>query len=248
MKHILLTLASVILLIAALGLIQGCSESENPVESVVTVVPDNNSGDDTDVLSSDDGKDGIPSMALSSATWPTSMSHFKFPFRGVYNNYHAGEIWKITCGYGCGLHKNTWYLSAAYHSIDLVRDDGGSTYGSYVLAPARGKVIYSGWKSGYGWCVIMDHDAGRTSQGYKSIVAHLAYNPYTHVRSGDDLLQGTVLGKCGSSGGNWVAHIHFSVWKYGRSVPLNGISGGPSLVVGGRYYSGNSLVPPPRGW
>jgi len=45
MKRILLTLASVVLLIASLGMIQGCSENENPVESVMTDV----GGDQNDV-------------------------------------------------------------------------------------------------------------------------------------------------------------------------------------------------------
>lgn len=189
-----------------------------------------------------------PPVVASPLTWPTSMSHFKFPFSGVYNNYHAGEIWEITCGYGCGYHRNTWYPAAGYYSIDLVRDDGYPSRGSWVLAPARGKVVFAGQMSGYGWCVVMDHDDGHTGQGYKSIAAHLNFDPTRYVRVGDDLMQGTVLGQCGSSGGGWPAHIHFSVWKHNRSVPLNGISGGPSLVVGGRYCSGNSLVPPPRGW
>ena len=190
----------------------------------------------------DDGED-LESIT-SEYRLARSMRDFKFPFRGVKNNYHRGEIWKITQGYYSGLHRNTYYRDgAAKHSIDLVRDDGGRTLYSAVLAPADGKVIFANKLNGYGWCVIMDH-----GNGYKSIVAHLDQNPTRFVRVGYKLLQGTLIGECGASGGNWIEHIHFSVWKNNISQDLNGISGGPGLTVGGRYRSGNGFVNPPHGW
>lgn len=70
--------------------------------------------------------------------WPTSISDFKFPFSGIMNDYWHGEVWKNICGYSCGKHQNTYYPAAGKYSVDLVRDDGGSTTDSYVLAPARG--------------------------------------------------------------------------------------------------------------
>ncbi|MFA5134167.1 MAG: M23 family metallopeptidase [Patescibacteria group bacterium] len=237
MKRILVALISAVLFTAAIGLIQGCSE--RPTEPIVGDVGQ------VDTLG---GREVSQTASKSAATWPTSMSDFKFPFAGVYNNYHAGQIWKITNGYNSGRHKNWYYPYAGYYSIDLERDDGGASLGSYVLAPARGVVVFAGWMNGYGWCVVMDHDAGHTGSGYKSIEAHLQSDPTRYVNVGDDLLQGTLLGKCGSSGGDWGPHIHFSVWKNNRSVPLNGISGGPGLIVGGRYCSGNAAVRPPGGW
>lgn len=223
--------------------VAGCSDLiEQPTEPI----EQNNALLDGEIAlqtqDADNGDETIPVLA-SPSTWPTSMRHFKFPFSGVYNNYHAGQIWKITNGYNSGRHRNWYYPHAGYYSIDLIRDDGGTTRYSYVLAPARGRVVFAGSMTGYGWCVVMNH-----GRGYKSIVAHLQSNPTRYVNVGDDLLQGTLLGKCGSSGGNWPAHIHFSVWKNNRSIPLNGISGGPGLVVGGRYRSGNAAVRPPGGW
>lgn len=175
------------------------------------------------------------------ADWPQSISDFKFPFLGVYNNYWTGEVWKITCGYGCYKHKYTYYPSAGYYSIDLVRDDGGSTTGSYVLAPARGVISYCGWKSGYGWCVEMDH-----GNGWKSIVAHLKCDPNAFTQVGHDLLQGTLIGIADSSD-TTTPHIHFSIWKNSVSYPLGGISGGATIVTSGRYCSGNSFISSPKG-
>jgi len=182
------------------------------------------------------------------AQWPLFICDFKFPFLGPHDDFYHGQIWRVSCGYGCGLHHHTTYPNAATHSIDLMRDDGTPSEDSWVLATARGVVIYSGGMNGYGWCVVMDHDHGHTGGGYKSIVAHLKSNPTQYVRVGEDLAQGTVLGKCGSSGGHWPAHIHFSIWQNNQSTPIDGISGDAHIVEGGRYCSGNSLVVPPHGF
>lgn len=183
-----------------------------------------------------------------------SMADFKFPFNGVYNNYWAGEVWYISNGYGTGLHTckvdgggRPWrcypccYPNAGYYSIDLQRD-GGETRGGAVLAPAWGTVIFADWKNGYGWCVMMDH-----GNGFTSIVGHLNCKPTRFVNVGNVLAQGTLIGVAGSSGGNWAAHIHFSVWKNRVSIPLGGISGGARIVLNGRYCSGNQYVRAPTG-
>lgn len=183
-----------------------------------------------------------PKVVMAQADkWPTSIRDFKFPFSGVMNDYWHGEIWRNTCGYGCYKHKNTYYPAAGTYSVDLVRDDGGSTTGSYVLAPARGIVSFAGTMTGYGYCVVMDHRGG-----WKSIVAHLKCDPNTFVSPGNDLLQGTLLGLAGNTGTE-TPHIHFSVWKDNVTVRLDGISGGATIVDNGRYCSGNAFVSPPKG-
>ncbi|MFA6392392.1 MAG: M23 family metallopeptidase [Patescibacteria group bacterium] len=234
MKRILWILGLAVCVMAMFW-VAGCDKTESPVEPTDEVVVDQ------------PGDDGAQAEKGYPSRWPTSMSHFKFPFSGVMDDYWHGQTWRITCGYGCGYHRNTYYPPAGYYSIDLIRSDSASA-GSWVLNPARGKVAFAGWMTSYGWCVVMNHDAGHTGQGYTSIVAHLQSNPNDYVSEGNDLLQGTVLGKCGGSGGDWPAHIHFSIWKHNVSVPLNGISGGGALEVGGSYCSGNALIRPPKGW
>lgn len=229
-------------------LIASCTRQDFPVAPQI----DNNVGEtinnpNQDVLL---GADSSQSRGLQATAalatygdplkWPTSIRDFVFPTA-------FGQAWTITCGYGCGLHVNYGnYPAAGYYAVDLVRKYQ-QTIWSCVTAPARGVVIFADWMSGYGWTVIMDHDYGHTGQGYRSIVAHLETDPRQYIRVGDDLRAGTVLGYCGDSGGKYVPHIHFSVWKNFRSVPLTGISGYNSIVVGGIYYSGCWPVQPPRG-
>ncbi|MFC1687757.1 M23 family metallopeptidase [Patescibacteria group bacterium] len=213
-------------------LVSGCGEKATEPElnpmGVFSEVGDSISGDNSTMRSP---------LAASAATWPRRLADFKFPYR-------YGEAWKITCGYGCYKHKYTNYPRAGVYSVDLVRVYR-QTAGSCVLAPARGIVEFAGWMSGYGWCVVMDHDAGNTGLKYKSIEAHLASDPNQFVHKGDDLLAGTILGYCGSSGTS-SPHIHFGVWKNNVSVPINDISGHRNLYVDRKYYSYNWAVQPPR--
>lgn len=171
--------------------------------------------------------------------WPTSIWDFKLPFSG-WHNMCAPEYWKVICGYGCGYHTNTFYPGAGTYSIDLVRVDG-RTIDSAVLAAARGIVAFAGGKTGYGNCVEMDH-----GNGFKSIYAHLRENPWRYVSTGDDLRAGTFLGWASDTGWANPAHIHFSVWQWNRSIPLDGISGYGRIQQGSTYCSGLARVPSPK--
>ena len=226
-------LASMMLAIAtcfvAGVLVTGCNEQGSEPADLVSGV---------DNILSIKPNDVMQPLAAGADTWPRRLLDFKFP-----NRY--GEAWKITCGYGCYKHQYTHYPHAGRYSVDLVRVYKATT-GSCVLAPARGIVIFAGKLSGYGWCVIMDHDAGHTGLAYKSISAHFDSDPNQFVHVGDDLLAGTVLGYAGSSGTS-SPHIHFSVWKDNVSVPLNDISGYHDLYQYGVYYSYNWPIQPPRG-
>lgn len=227
----LIVVALVVILIA------GCSNGDksiNPAELL-------NQQEAQDSTS----RGGMQSSSLSvlgADKWPLSLWDFKFPFRGAYNA--CTEQWSIACGYGCYLHVNTYYPHAGTYSVDLVRDGGGSG-GSCVLNCARGVVSFSGWMTGYGWCVVIDHDYGHTGKKYKSIVAHLATDPRQYVNVGNDLLQGTFLGYCGHTGGDYIDHIHFSVWQDGKTVPLTGISGYTDIKLYGHYVTTNVPVQPP---
>lgn len=219
-----------------LVIVVGCTQDEsiqNSTEGTKYVM--NPMGDST----GEKNNEILPMVAAGAATWPLRLADFKFPYR-------YGEAWKITCGYGCYKHVNTSYPYAGLYSVDLVRVNK-QTSGSCVLAPARGVVVFAGKMTGYGWCVVMDHDYGHTGHGYKSIVAHLQSDPTQFVRVGDDLLAGTILGYAGASGTS-IPHIHFSVWRHNTTVPINDISGYRDLYSGGVYYSQNWSVQPPRGY
>lgn len=90
-------------------------------------------------------------------------------------------------------------------------------YGENIVAAADGVVIAvnstswygSGWSSGYGYCVIVDH--GRDSKG-RTIHTMYAHCSKMYAKVGQKVTGGkTVLGKAGNSGQVTGPHLHFEV-------------------------------------
>ena len=244
-----ISILSVFVIFALLMVFSSCDTMDRDSESPVGVTNDTTEetditeAEDPGILDSGEEREDLSVLRKDPLKWPLSLSDFQWPFSSYdYIHRYSGARWRISCGYNC----SDYHRDANYHSVDLVRYYHPEwTYGSPVLAPARGVIVFSGWKTGYGWCVIMDHDYGHTGRGYKSIVAHLTRDPKRWVNVGNDLRAGTFLGFCGTSGYSTGPHIHFCVWKNGWSVSLAGISGYYSIYEGGRYYSLNRYVRPP---
>lgn len=81
---------------------------------------------------------------------------------------------------------------------------------STVHAAADGKVIYSGRKGGYGYCVMIRH-----AYGFVTLYGHLSA---CYVPEGEEVRSGKVIGFIGSSGKSTGNHLHYEVRKYGRPV------------------------------
>jgi murein DD-endopeptidase MepM/ murein hydrolase activator NlpD len=88
--------------------------------------------------------------------------------------------------------------------------DIGVPYGTPIHAAASGRVIYSGWMSGYGNLLAIDHGRGlSTAYGHQSrIVAGL----------GQTVTQGQVIGYVGCTGHCFGPHLHFEVRINGAPV------------------------------
>jgi len=82
--------------------------------------------------------------------------------------------------------------------------------GTPVRAMAGATVRFSGAMSGFGNVVWLDHGVG-----VLSIYAHLSE---IHVRVGERVGPGRVLGASGESGNVTAPHLHFEVWRWGRAV------------------------------
>lgn len=82
--------------------------------------------------------------------------------------------------------------------------------GADIVAVASGVVTWSGKKSGYGQMVELDH-----GEGY---ITRYAHNKQNLVNVGDAVKKGEVVGLMGSSGRSTGPHVHFEVYKNGRSV------------------------------
>ncbi len=89
--------------------------------------------------------------------------------------------------------------------------------GTPIAAAASGKVIYSGYRSGYGRMVIVRH-----SNGYSTRYAHCSR---LLVKKGQKVRAGQILAKVGATGVATGNHLHFEIRKNGKTIdPLKLIS------------------------
>jgi murein DD-endopeptidase MepM/ murein hydrolase activator NlpD len=94
---------------------------------------------------------------------------------------------------------------AMHHGIDFAGKEG-----SDVLAVAAGVVTWTGSQSGYGEMVEISHGDG--------FVTRYAHNKKNLVAPGDVVRKGQAIAEMGSSGRSTGAHVHYEVFKHGRSV------------------------------
>jgi len=84
--------------------------------------------------------------------------------------------------------------------------DLGAPQGTPVIAAATGQVVTADFLGGYGLTVILHHEKGTQ----ESLYAHLSE---IFVQPGDDVEQGTVIGRVGSTGNSTGPHLHFE-WRH----------------------------------
>jgi len=130
----------------------------------------------------------------------------------VGGSYVAGGsgamIWPlngpITSEFGWRTHPI--FGTQRYHSgLDI-----GGDYGLPIVAAASGTVIHSGWISGYGYTVIIDHGGGITTL--------YGHNESLLVGEGESVSQGQTIAMCGSTGNSTGPHCHFEVRENGEPV------------------------------
>lgn len=83
--------------------------------------------------------------------------------------------------------------------------------GTAVRAASYGVVLYAGdGMSGYGNAIVLDHGEGITT-----LYGHLSA---FHVRSGDAVAAGGVVGRVGDTGNATTTHLHFEIRLEGEGV------------------------------
>ncbi len=96
--------------------------------------------------------------------------------------------------------------SSTHMALDLA-----CVLGSPIVASQGGKVVAVGWdKSGYGKRVIINH--ADHADGYQTLYAHLS--SYA-VELGQQVEQGQLIGRSGSTGNSTGPHLHFEIRKNG---------------------------------
>jgi murein DD-endopeptidase MepM/ murein hydrolase activator NlpD len=105
---------------------------------------------------------------------------------------------------------------AIHEGLDMV-----DTVRAEVLATAPGKVVFAGWRGGYGRCVEIDHGLGITT-----VYAHL---DSILVKEGDLVDYRQQIGKLGTSGRSSGPHVHYEVRFEGKALDPMG------FLKAGRY-------------
>lgn len=84
--------------------------------------------------------------------------------------------------------------------------------GTVIRASAKGKIVYKGWKGGYGRVIEIQH-----ANGVKTLYAHMRAFA-RGMRRGKYVSQGRVIGYVGTSGRSTGPHLHFGLYKHGRAT------------------------------
>jgi murein DD-endopeptidase MepM/ murein hydrolase activator NlpD len=122
-------------------------------------------------------------------TWlPTGT--FRWPCSGHITSYF---------GY---RHLSYSYASTYHEGIDIANRTGTPIY-----AADGGTVTYSGWMSGYGYLVIINH-----GNGYETYYGH---NSSLLVSVGQHVYKGQQISRMGSTGNSTGTHCHFGVYYHG---------------------------------
>jgi murein DD-endopeptidase MepM/ murein hydrolase activator NlpD len=107
----------------------------------------------------------------------------------IYGSFSSGYGWR-----GVGSHEG----------IDLTAKPG-----TPVLAAEAGRVIESGWRSGYGRVVVVKH-----ARNYSTLYGH---NRAVRVRKGAFVEKGDVIAEVGATGNASGPHLHFEIRRERRA-------------------------------
>lgn len=116
-----------------------------------------------------------------------------------------------SAGFIFPLPDGTWRVSSYYgdgrnhKGVDICAKSGVDIY-----AVLDGEVVYSGWRGGYGNCVIIEH-----SNGTRTLYAHASR---LCCSVGDKVSQGDVIALVGTTGQSTGNHLHFEVITGGKNV------------------------------
>lgn len=115
---------------------------------------------------------------------------------------------RISSGFGPRRHPVTG-RPETHGGVDIA-----ASYGERILAPADGVVTFAGYKSGYGYCVVLKHGFG-----FETLYGHCSR---VRVRSSQKVQRGALIANVGQSGTATGPHLHYEVHVNGQKVDPRG--------------------------
>ncbi len=94
-----------------------------------------------------------------------------------------------------------------HNGIDMAVNEG-----TPVRPNGDGTVIYSGFRTGYGNTVIVEH--------YNGIVTLYGHNSKLLVKTGEAVNADTVIALSGNTGRSTAPHLHFEAWQSGENITM----------------------------
>jgi murein DD-endopeptidase MepM/ murein hydrolase activator NlpD len=126
--------------------------------------------------------------------------------RDIYLSTPAGWPVQGEISSGFGLREHPVSGEVAKHTGVDIR----TPMGSVVKATATGIVSFSGWTSGSGYIVVLEH-----GHGFSTAYAH---NKENTVSVGQKVKKGEKIALSGSSGVTTGPHVHYEVWKDEKQI------------------------------
>jgi murein DD-endopeptidase MepM/ murein hydrolase activator NlpD len=126
--------------------------------------------------------------------------------RDVYLSTPTGWPVQGTVSSGFGPREHPVSHEVARHTGVDIRTPAGSV----VKATAAGIVSFSGWTSGSGYIVVLEH-----GHGFSTAYAH---NRENIVSIGQEVSKGEKIALSGSSGVSTGPHLHYEIWKDEKQV------------------------------
>ena len=108
-------------------------------------------------------------------------------------------------GSGFGPRKHPIFGTMRQHNgVDI-----GCVRGQPIWAAKAGKVLFAGWRNGYGNVVLIEHEG--------PVITLYAHQEEVSVSNNNMIDKGEVLGRCGSTGWATGPHLHFEVRTGGEA-------------------------------
>jgi murein DD-endopeptidase MepM/ murein hydrolase activator NlpD len=105
-----------------------------------------------------------------------------------------------------GFRRNPFFNTRDFHAgLDIA-----NVVGTPVNVTANGTVVFSGWQSGYGNIIVVDH-----GYNYRTAYAHLNRR---FAQVGDKLKRGETIGTMGATGTATGPHVHYEVHFKGKQI------------------------------